>query len=105
MPAGVEAIVPAPVRATVSAKALRVRFAVTDFAASMVTLQPPVPLQAPVQPPKAEFASGAALSATTVSPVIDAAQVAPHAMPPGVPVTVPPPVPVLLTVSVNDAFV
>ena len=98
-------IVPPPVRVTVSTKALRVKVAVTVFAASIVTLQAPVPEHAPDQPPKAEFASGAAPSATTVSPVIDAEQVAPHAIVAGVLVTVPPPVPVLLTASVNDAFV
>ena len=39
--------------------------AVTDLAASIVTLQEPVPLHAPAQPPKVEPTEAAALSVTT----------------------------------------
>jgi hypothetical protein len=38
----------------------------TDFAESIVTLQEPVPLHAPVQPVKVEPTAAAALSVTTV---------------------------------------
>src|SRR5687768_4226696 len=55
---------PVPARETVSAKVFFVKVADTDFAASMVTLQAPVPLQAPVQPANEEVASAAAVSAT-----------------------------------------
>ena len=34
------------------------KFAVTDFAASMVTVQSPVPVQAPDQPVKTELMAG-----------------------------------------------
>lgn len=45
---------------------IRVKVAVTDFTASIVTRHAPVPTQAPDQPAKIEVASGVALSATTV---------------------------------------
>ena len=50
MPAGVEVTVPEPVRDTPSMYVLIVNVAVTVFAASIVTLHAPVPVQAPPQP-------------------------------------------------------
>jgi hypothetical protein len=46
---------------------VRPNVAVTDFAASIVTLQEPVPLHAPAQPAKVEPTAAAALSVTTVA--------------------------------------
>jgi hypothetical protein len=43
-----------------------VKFAVTDLAPSIVTLQPPDPAHAPDQPEKTEPAEGTAASVTTV---------------------------------------
>jgi hypothetical protein len=43
-----------------------VKVAVTDRLAFMVTLQPPVPEQAPPQPVKVEFVDGVAVRETTV---------------------------------------
>jgi hypothetical protein len=77
-----------------------VNVAVTDLAASIVTVQAPVPLQAPVQPVKVEAASGVAVRITSVAPSKVAVQVKPQAIPTGVDVTSPSPVPARKTVSV-----
>jgi hypothetical protein len=68
MPAGVEITVPLPMPAlvTVSVGVTALNVAVTDFAASMVTWQVPVPVQAPLQPPKVDAAAADWLSVTTV---------------------------------------
>jgi hypothetical protein len=76
--------------------------AVTARAALIVTLQAPVPVQAPLQPENVEPVAGAAVRVTAVPLVNDAEQVAPQAMPAGVLVTVPLPVPALVTVSAKD---
>jgi hypothetical protein len=78
-----------------------VKFALTDFAASMVTLHAPVPLQAPLQPANVEPVSGAAVKLTTVPLAKLAEHVAPQEIPEGVLVTVPVPVPLLATVRVK----
>ena len=57
---------PFPAVDTVNAYCLRVKVAVTLLAASIVTLQAPVPEQAPDQPPNCEPEAGVAVSATTV---------------------------------------
>jgi hypothetical protein len=57
---------PVPALVTVRAYCTRVKVAVTDRAASMVTLHAPVPVQAPDQPAKVDVASGTAVNATTV---------------------------------------
>jgi hypothetical protein len=59
----------------------------------MVTLQAPVPVQAPLQPVKVEPVPGAAVSVTAVPLVNEAAQVAPQEMPAGALDTVPAPAP------------
>ena len=67
-PAGVEVTVPVPVPAfvTVRAMGIRLKVAVTERAALMVTWQAPVPVQAPLQPAKVEPAVAAWLRVTTV---------------------------------------
>ena len=57
---------PVPDLATVRSYLFRVKAAVTDFAASIVTEQEPVPVQAPLQPVKVESASAAAVKVTAV---------------------------------------
>ncbi len=77
--------------------------AVTVVAALIVTVQVPVPEQAPpLQPEKVEPATGAAVKVTAVPLANAAAHVVPHARPAGALVTVPLPTPALLTVSVKD---
>src|SRR2546421_426156 len=78
--------------------------AVTDLAADIVTLQAPVPLQAPLHPPKRDVpsgvASGLAVGATPVPASKLAGQVAAEQLTPaGELVMVPPPVPASVTVN------
>ena len=61
------------------------------------------PVQAPLQPAKAEFAAAAAVSVTLVPTVKSAAHVAAQAMPAGLLVTVPLPAPAELTLSAYTA--
>lgn len=65
----------------------------------MVTLQLPVPLQAPPQPLKVEEESGDAVRVTIMPPVKSAEQVAPQEMLAGLDVMVPLPLPVFDVVS------
>jgi len=58
--------VPLPDLATVRLYLFRVKAAVTDFAAVMVTEQAPVPVQAPLQPVKVEPVDGAVVKVTEV---------------------------------------
>ena len=51
---------------TRSGSVVEPKVAVTDLAASMVTAQVPVPVQAPLQPEKAEPLAGVAVRVTTV---------------------------------------
>jgi hypothetical protein len=102
IPAGAEATVPPPVpaRLTESAWVIRAKVAVTDAAASTVTVQVPVPEHpAPDQPAKVEVASGVAVSTTAVLASKVAVHVVPQSIPAGVEATVPPPVPARTTVS------
>jgi hypothetical protein len=78
-----------------------VNVAVTAAAAFIVTVHGPVPVQAPLQPVKAEPALGVAVRVTTVPLTKSAAHVAPQLIPAGLLVTVPVPVPARLTVSAN----
>ena len=74
------------------------KVAVTVFAAFMVSVQVPVPVQAPLQPAKVLPAAGVAVRVTLVPLVKFALQVALQSIPAG-PATVPEPVPNLATVS------
>ena len=67
-------------------------------AALMVTLQVPVPVQAPLQPVKVEPAVAAAVRVTLVPLVKLVLQVLPQVIPLGDEVTVPDPVPALVRV-------
>ena len=73
------------------------KLAVTDLAAFIVTVQVPVPEQAPPQPVKAEPMDSVAVSVTDVLLVKAAEQIEPQLMPAGMLVTVPLPRPVLVT--------
>jgi hypothetical protein len=77
----------------------RVKVAVTDLAALIVTTQVDVPEQpSPLQPVKLEVIPAAAVSVTTVLLAKFAEQVVPQSMPAGALVTVPEPVPVFETI-------
>ena len=71
--------------------------ALADFAASIVKVQVPVPVQAPLQPAKLLPADGLAVSVTLVLALKFAEQVAPQSIPAGLLVTVPEPLPDLAT--------
>lgn len=72
--------------------------AVTCFALSIVAIQVPVPLHAPLQPVKVEPASGVAVSVTLpIAAFKFATHVAPQAMPVGLEATMPEPLPALVT--------
>ena len=105
MPAGVLVTVPdpAPAAVTVSVRGSGAKVADTLRVASIVTAQPPVPVQAPDHPVNVEFTSGAATSETTVEYGNVAEQEAPQAMPAGVLVTEPPPGPAVFTVNDRGA--
>jgi hypothetical protein len=94
MPAGLDDTVPVPVPflVTVSVACTVENMAVTAIGLVMVTLQPPVPEQAPPQPRKVAPGLGAAVSVTFVPCAKSSLQSAPQAMPAGVDVTAPAPV-------------
>jgi len=92
---------PSPAFATLSVKlGSSENAAPTVFAASIVTWQLPVPVQAPLQPAKAEPLAALAVSATTEPAAYGSEQSAPQLMPAGEDVTVPLPVPVFVTPTV-----
>src|SRR5258706_383983 len=70
------------------AEGLASKVAVTALALSMVTVQPPVPVQAPLQPANVEPPAAAAVKVTTVPELKLNAHVAPQSMPPTFEVTV-----------------
>ncbi len=76
-----------------------VKVAVTLFVPFTTKAQPPVPVQAPVQPVKVEPAAGVAESATLVPLPMLALQVLPQLIALGLEVTVPDPVPAFSTVT------
>jgi hypothetical protein len=86
-------------RLTVTGCATREKDAVTFFAAFTTNAQPPVPLQAPLQPVNVEPAAGVALRPTLVPLAKLALQVEPQLIPPGLEATIPEPVPALVAVT------
>lgn len=96
--------VPLPVFATVRVKGptFALKFALTDFAASMVTLHAPVPVQAPLHPANVEPESGVAVRFTTTPLSKFAEHVEPQEIPAGELATIPVPVPLFETVRVKD---
>ena len=76
---------------------VKLKVAVTLFAASIVTVQAPVPLHAPLQPVNVLPVAGVAVSVTDVPVAMLAEQVVPQFMLFVADVTVPLPVPVLAT--------
>ena len=74
--------------------------AVTEVFADMVTGQLPVPVHAPLQPPKVDVPDGVAVSVTEAPELKFATHVPPQLMPDGELVTVPVPGPAFETVSV-----
>jgi hypothetical protein len=100
----VTAPVPVPLLDTVRVKgpAFAVKVASTDLAASMVTLQAPVPVQAPLQPANVEPESAVAVRFTSVPLSKLAEHVVPQEIPAGELATVPVPVPLFVTVRVKD---
>jgi hypothetical protein len=100
IPAGCDTTVPTPSRVTLSTGAFPANVAVTILAASIVTRQTPIPLQAPDQPANAEPEAGAAVKVTIAPGAKGASQVAPQSIPAGCEVTEPAPAPARATVSV-----
>jgi hypothetical protein len=107
IPEGELDTVPLPVPASVTASkklaGVVLKVAVTACAAFIVTLQVPVPEQAPLQPAKVEPVPGAAVSVTIVPLAKFAEQAVGQLIPVGLLVTVPLPVPASDTVNVKFA--
>src|SRR3954452_21310792 len=100
MPAGELETVPDPLPdlATVSARVCSVNVAVTARAWSIVTVQPPVPVHAPLQPLKSEPVTGVGVRVTLAASSNEALQVAPHVNAAGELDTDPDPLPLFETV-------
>ena len=102
IPAGELITVPVPVPAKLTDSWNRgIKVAVTVIAELTVTLQAPVPVQAPPQPVNTDPAAAIALSVTAVPDVNVAEHVAPQLIPAGLLVTVPAPAPWGISVSEN----
>ena len=101
IPTGLEVTEPDPVPVLDTVRVLsgfRSNVAVTECAASIVTMQVPVPVQPdPVQPVKSEPTSAVAVSVTTAPSPKALEHVAPQSIPAGLEVTEPVPVPVFDT--------
>ena len=101
IPTGLELTEPDPVPVLETVRVLsgfRSNVAVTECAASIVTMQVPVPVQPdPVQPVKSEPTSAVAVSVTTAPSPKALEHVAPQSIPAGLEVTEPVPVPVFDT--------
>ena len=104
IPLGLEVTVPVPVPVLVTERVdvFSVNVAATVRAVVMLTVQVPVPVQAPVHPAKVEPVPAEAARVTLVPPEKLALHDVPHAIPPGVEVTVPLPVPFLVSASVYE---
>lgn len=98
IPAGVLLTVPLPWTVTLKVGEVE-KFAVTEVLLLSASVHALVPLQAPLQPPKLEFADGVAVKVTCVPDEKLAVQVEPQLIPAGVLVTVPEPFPLGCTVS------
>jgi len=95
--------VPVPPRVTLSTgEEPRLNVAVTELLLSKVTVQVPVPLQAPPHPAKIALADGVAVSVTIVPDLKTALQVEGQLIPAGALVTVPVPVPPRVTCSTGE---
>jgi hypothetical protein len=101
MPAGMLVTVPDPLPATVTdkAKVTVLKVAVTAWAALIVTVQVPVPVQALLQPAKVEPVAGISVKVTLVPLGKFALQVPGQLIPVGALVTVPDPLPITVTDS------
>ena len=97
--------VPVPVLATERVDVFSVNVAATVRAVVMLTVQVPVPVQAPVHPAKVEPVPAEAARVTLVPLEKFALHEVPHAIPPGVEVTVPLPVPFLVSVRAYEVGV
>ena len=95
--------VPLPAPDPVTVTVLRVKFAVTAWAAVIGTVQVPVPVQAPLQPEKDDPEVAVGVSVTDVPLSYGATQVPGQLMPAGLLVTVPEPEPAFVTVKLNCA--
>jgi hypothetical protein len=106
-PAGEEVTVPDPVPAitTLSEPGAGRKVAVTELSAESVTLQSPVPVQAPDQPPKVDAPPARAVSVTTAPSAKPALQVPGQEMPAGDEVMVPVPPPAAVTVRLRPPCV
>jgi hypothetical protein len=94
MPEGLLVTLPLPVPAEATVNTGEaLKLAMTEVFCIRVTPQAPVPLHAPDQPAKNDFAVGEALSVTWVPLEKLAVQVEPQLMPAGLLLTVPPPPP------------
>src|SRR6478736_4834842 len=103
IPAGLELTEPDPVPdfETFRVSVFTVKVAVTEWAASIVTMQVPVPEQSPVHPAKSELTSGVAVRVTTVPNAKSFVQVDPQSIPAGLEDTEPEPVPSVATSRVS----
>jgi phage tail protein X len=100
IPTGVLVTLPVPVPANVTVNGkTRLKIAVTDSAAPMITEQVPVPVQAPLQPTKEEPVVALAVSVTVAPAPKFAVQVLGQVIPAGLLVTLPLPVPANVTVK------
>jgi hypothetical protein len=106
IPLGEELTVPDPVPLLVRVRVeavdvlMAAKVAVRLLAASTTRAQLPVPVQAPLQPVKAEPEAGVALRAMLIPDAKEALHVLPQSTPFGLEATVPLPVPALVTAAV-----
>src|SRR5688572_16075514 len=84
---------PSPSRSVDPIGETRLKDAVTFFASSIVTMQLPVPVHAPLQPAKEDPEDAVAVSVTTVAVAKIAEQAAPQLIPAGLETTLPSPLP------------